>query len=395
LIQNHAIPDELPCGVVSVVDGKIGYANDFLCTLLGYENAELEQQQLEKLFTVSTRIFFQTHFFPLLKLGQVVEEVFLSLLSKEGQHIPVLAAGRQAGNDFYLVFATVRNRKKYEDEILTARKVAEEALEKNEMLQQLRTEAEFRLAESERQLAMLRRFNSEYVELNKIISHDLHEPIRKMMLHTDILLNSKEQDRKEVEYHLRKLNGFSARMRQLTGSLQEYVAIDTSGEPVTELDLNSIMTAALSASQQKFPDAEVLFSPDNLPRIEGARSQIDRLFREVFTNAIRYRKRGAPAEIKIRVTEFNDNIYKELKGKYRYVDFVRIDVEDKGRGFAPEFNEYIFGLFQKLDLETEGAGFGLSLARKIVQRHKGELNARPLPDGAVFSIILPKKQRDS
>ena len=77
--------DTLPCGVVSFTDdGRIVYANATLATLLGYEPGELAGRHVETLLTVAGRIFYQTHFFPLLRLHGKAEEVFLLLRKNDG-----------------------------------------------------------------------------------------------------------------------------------------------------------------------------------------------------------------------------------------------------------------------------------------------------------------------
>ncbi|HLM00084.1 MAG TPA: histidine kinase dimerization/phospho-acceptor domain-containing protein, partial [Pyrinomonadaceae bacterium] len=122
-----------PCGfLVFADDGSIVEINDTLLELLGYSPDELRELHIEKIFSVAGRIFYQTHFFPLLKLKNRVEEVYLSLRSKSGLDIPVLvnAARRErAGGAIFndCVLMPMRQRNQYEDEILRAKKQAEDA----------------------------------------------------------------------------------------------------------------------------------------------------------------------------------------------------------------------------------------------------------------------------
>src|ERR1044071_691565 len=84
--------DTAPCGFLSFTDdGHIVYANSTLLGLLGYEAGELKGRHLESLLPVASRIFYQTHLFPLLRLHDRVEEVYFSLRSKDGAELPVLA----------------------------------------------------------------------------------------------------------------------------------------------------------------------------------------------------------------------------------------------------------------------------------------------------------------
>src|SRR5918993_938774 len=121
-----------PCGFLSFDDdGRIAAANETLAELLGYERGELLGRHVESLLPVASRIFYQTHLFPLLKLHDRVEEVYFSLRSKGGAETPVLvnAVRRERGgvvvNDCVLMH--VRQRNQYEDEILRAKHAAEDA----------------------------------------------------------------------------------------------------------------------------------------------------------------------------------------------------------------------------------------------------------------------------
>src|SRR5918997_7037459 len=89
-----------PCGFLSFTDdGHVAQANATLLELLGYEEGELLGRHVESLLPVASRIFYQTHLFPLLRLHGRVEEVYFSLRSKYGAEVPVLAnaARRERG----------------------------------------------------------------------------------------------------------------------------------------------------------------------------------------------------------------------------------------------------------------------------------------------------------
>jgi len=127
-----ALLDTAPCGFVTFSDGgEILAINATLLGWLGYALDTLSGQPVETLMPVASRIFYQTHFFPLLKLTGLVEEVYLTLRTADGGELPVLAnAARREQNGGLVnacVFMVVRQRSRYEDEILQARRTAEEA----------------------------------------------------------------------------------------------------------------------------------------------------------------------------------------------------------------------------------------------------------------------------
>jgi len=133
-----------PCGFVSFTDdGTIRVTNAMLRDMLGYTRDELAGIRVESLFNVGTRIFYQTHFFPLLKLHGRADEIFLLLRAKSGEDIGVLcnAVRRERGGEWIsdCVLMRVTERQKFEDALLRAKKEAEEA---NEQLERQALELE-------------------------------------------------------------------------------------------------------------------------------------------------------------------------------------------------------------------------------------------------------------
>ena len=129
--------DTAPCGFLRFQDdGTIVTTNATLCEMVGYRRGEIEGANMSTLFARGGNVFFQTHFFPLLRLHGKVEEIYLSVLSKSGERVPVLvnavrhqldegSKSKSEVNDCVLI--RMRQRNRFEEEILTQKKAAEEA----------------------------------------------------------------------------------------------------------------------------------------------------------------------------------------------------------------------------------------------------------------------------
>src|SRR5687767_37522 len=83
--------DKSPCGYFCFSDdGNLIIVNQTLASILQYDKNSLTGKNVESIFTLPTRIFFQTHFFPMIRMHGHAEEIFISLLSSKGEHLPVL-----------------------------------------------------------------------------------------------------------------------------------------------------------------------------------------------------------------------------------------------------------------------------------------------------------------
>jgi len=395
------ILDEAPCGYVVFNDeGIITNANRTIADLLGYLPGEMTGRKMEELLTIAGRIFYQTHFFPLLRLHEKAEEIFLTLVGKEKTEVPVLVnAARRATTgqmENHCVMVPVHQRRKYEDELLQAKRTAEEALQKNEMLGRATEELEASKVELDRQVTKLKWMNEDLVEFSHVISHDIQEPIRKIAMFADMIDRENHHQLTELsKLSVEKINGASRKMRDLIGCLQQYVSVDSTIHPPVKCDLEAI---AMDASMRAIMDAkydDVNLRMRDLPIVEGHMRQLDMLFYNLVSNSIQFRKEEEPLEIDIEADIIQENSYKTTEGKYKYVDYARIVYKDNGTGFSNDYKDYVFQLFKKVHINAKGMGFGLALCKKIVKNHFGSITVKSAKgEGVVFTIMLPAGNRE-
>lgn len=144
-VRMDELLNRAPCGFLSLADdGRVLAVNATLLGWLGYEREEVEGRHFETLLPPGGRIFYQSYFFPLLKLRDRAEEVYLSLRARDGGDVPVLAnaARRECAGAAVsdCVFIPMRQRRRFEDELLAAKREAEEANRlKDELIEDLST----------------------------------------------------------------------------------------------------------------------------------------------------------------------------------------------------------------------------------------------------------------
>jgi phosphoserine phosphatase RsbU/P len=385
----HELFDAAPCGILEFdCQGKISAANAQLLQILGYSAGELESKNFDDLLTVSSRIFHQTHFFPMLKLHGHAEEVYFTLRDKQDKAIPMLTNASLRGDGLgartVCAFMPVHQRKKYEDEILLARRQAEEALNSNQELTRSRSELESRLRELDHNLAMVERRNEELLRLNQIMSHDLREPVRKIEAFLGVLLEENRQIlNEEGLIAAGRIKAACDRMQNLLQTLQEFFWIDTSNEALALVNLNEVLAASIASAGRPHVSAV------DLPTVQGYPGQLQTLFERLLRSAI-LRAGDGPAAIDIGCTIVQQNTFKRFADKYRYADFAQIIVHDNGKPFDCDHCQSLFQLLRK---STEADSHpDLAICQRIIDNHHGSISLQSgREQGATFKFLLPMR----
>ena len=386
-----------PCGYLSFTDGGlIADVNATLLELLEYTRDELAQQKLETVLTVSSSIFLQTHFFPLLRLHGRADEIFFSLRTKSKKSIPVLVNAvrrEQAGEPINVcAMMVVAQRQSYETQILEAKRAAEEALRSNEALSKAKQELEERALVLDRNLRQLEQKNREHLRVSQILFHDLWEPLRRIFTFADLLQQGERTvDAAQRQSWLGRILSAASRMESLLRSLQEYVAVDTADETLAQVDLNEAVARAQRTLANRGQPCEIISTA--LPIIEGYPQQLVLLFSHLMENSVKFCQPAASPTIQIRHSLIQQNWYRNTQNRYRYVEFVKIIIEDNSCGFDNEYSQQVFELLRKLDPTTPGMGIGLAICQKVVENHFGSITlASQVGKGVTITIQLPCQQ---
>lgn len=371
--------------------GQIRHVNNRLCQMLGYTQQELTGQKLDVIYTLASRIFHQTHFFPLLKLHGAAEEIYITLKAKDGQELPVLinAERTQQGEEAISSYAgiVVQNRKKFETELVAARKAAEAAINENTVLIEAKKLAQQQAEALDKQMQMVQRQNDELTQFSSVVTHDLQEPLRKLFVFTNMLVeNDDEETRTKV---VGKIASAATHLRSVVTGLQQYVWLtDTALQPVA-IDLNSLVKMAAGKIKQQSPDVILSVEAEGLPTLTADMEQMLFLLQEIMGNAVRFRKPGNKVRIVMTANQLLQNQFKSVPGKYKFVDYLKLDITDDGLGMKTQYQSQALELFKRLHPES-GRGVGLSLCKKIVENHGGsmELNSRE-NEGTTITVWLP------
>jgi light-regulated signal transduction histidine kinase (bacteriophytochrome) len=260
-----------------------------------------------------------------------------------------------------------------------AQKIYEETLKDNFELKQAQEELKDYQAKLEKYIAELNQSNFELQQFAFVASHDLQEPVRKLMLYSDYMLNryTKNMDEKGVEY-LKLIHSVSGRMRTLIKDLLAFSQINKNHIGFSQVDLNKIAEYALQDLQLPIEEKKAVITIQPLPAVEGDESLLRQLFENLITNSLKYSRNGVPPEITISHQQTENNH--------------EITFSDNGIGFDEKYTPQIFKLFQRLHArdQYEGTGLGLAICLKIVEIHRGAIRATSSEGrGASFFVSLP------
>ena len=225
-------------------------------------------------------------------------------------------------------------------------------------------------------------------------SHDLQEPLRKMLMFSDRLANKyNEVLDDEGRMFITRIQHAGERMQALIKDILLFSQTSIEKPVFIESDLNEILRDVLAELENEITDKRAKIILDNLPMLCVNPVLIRPLFHNLISNALKYSRKGVDPAIRI-YAEFSEgqNGYGTDDKKTRYC---RIFIEDNGIGFEQKYSEQIFGMFKRLHLnsEFEGTGIGLALCKKIVEEHNGFITARSkVNEGSVFIISLPEQQ---
>lgn len=267
---------------------------------------------------------------------------------------------------------------------LTARKSAEEALQESEG--KLKVLVEERTRELQRINEQLFRSNEDLQQFAHVASHDLKEPVRKIITFVDMLKAATESLIPQgSKTYLEKIERAATRMMSMVEGVLNYSTVDAVNLTKERVDLNKVIANIEYDLELPIRQQNARVTYYDLPTIEGAPVLIFQLFYNLINNSLKFKHPARDLTIDI-----SSGII-EADGKRS----IQIIVRDNGIGFENEYADKIFDTFTRLHSKDqyEGTGLGLSLCKKIVQRHHGSIRAIGQRHvGAEFYIQLPVHQ---
>ena len=309
--------NRLPCGYVSFRDdGTVLSVNQTLLDLLGRNRSEVEGQRFDALLAPGARVFYHTHFVPMLKLHGAAEEVYVVLRAADGRDLPMLAYGTRRDDVNECVFIRVTRREQYQDELARARE-----------------------------------------RLIGILGHDLRVPLTSVTLGAEILVRTENLTGEGQQTAIAILSS-ARRAARMTNDLLDFSRIRFAGGiPIARqpMDLSVVAQKVIAELRSIHPSAKIVFSTNGDCRGVWDPDRVAQVVANLTGNAIHHRRADAPVAVR-------------LEG---HADAVVVEVRNPSDNTPPED---LFTAFRQGERST-GLGLGLFIVREIMKAHGGTVTA--------------------
>jgi signal transduction histidine kinase len=351
--------DHAPCGFLSFTDdGTIRAVNQTLLTVLGRSRSAVEGAHVETLLSPGAQLFYHTHLFPLLTMEGRVEEVYLSLQTDEGDDVNCLLSAKRTErngrtvNDVILL--SFEDRNQYEDEILQAKQVAEQA-------------------------------NRAKDKFLSTVSHELKTPISTIKsLSQYLALGVRGTVTEAQRDYLKRIENAADYLSTLITDILDFARLEAGPINVSlgPVSVEDALTRAESLVEVRFEEEQLTYERPSCPPDLYVRADPDRLQQillNLLTNAIKFTPAGGTVEVSVVSTE----------------DTAQIRVRDTGVGIPEEEQAHVFDPFVQVDAESggpqsAGVGLGLAISRDLAEAMNGTLSLdSQAGEGSTFILTLP------
>ena len=264
-----------------------------------------------------------------------------------------------------------------------AQKMIVEALKDNSELRKMQLELE-------NANSKLKFKNKELEQFAFITSHDLQEPLRKIMIMISRAAEHLTEQQKTL-YYFDKITLAAGRLSNLISDVLNYSRVNNHDKFTTEVDLNDIAVQTLEDLSLIKEEKKAVINLSSLPTVNGIDTQLRQLFYNLINNALKFNSAQPTVNISSRIISAQSNTTFDPAAPSG--NFHVISIEDNGIGMDSEYSGRIFDMFQRLHQRDQysGNGIGLALCKRIVENHNGAINFTSKPgQGTTFWIYLPK-----
>jgi PAS domain S-box-containing protein len=368
-LENHIAIDlfnKAPFGyIITKEDGTIIKINDTLLSLIQSNRDELlGKKRFQDLLNVGGRIYYETHYLPLLTHQKEVQEINFDIQSNKGINIPVLVntnvIKEEGGQLFFLsTVIDISQRKLYERELYLAKERAQEVSKK------------------------LEEANQELKNFSVVLSHDVRSPLLNIIILLNMVNDDMLSEEERSEFFDLIRNSTSGLLDMVDGILKYHISSDIDNQILKKISIQALIT---KIAQIADPESKIeLTIVDEEKTIETYNVIIEMILLNLLVNAIKYNDKEI---VRINFLTSSDEKY------YHFT------MSDNGRGIDEKDFKRIFEPSRTLEVKdrfnSKGTGLGLSYVKKLVEKLGGAIKVQSkLGIGSTFSFTIIKLQENT
>jgi light-regulated signal transduction histidine kinase (bacteriophytochrome) len=244
--------------------------------------------------------------------------------------------------------------------------------------------------------AELERSNKDLEQFAYIASHDLQEPVRKILTFAEII---KEKNTETLDdqsrLYINKISNAAFRMKNIIKDILNFSHLNNAKNNFVATDLNKIVVDIKGDLELIITQKGATINFNTLPVVEALPVQMNQLFYNLINNALKFSKQDKAPVININAEKISESASLDFHSYNSSLLYIKITFEDNGIGFEQKYAQQIFNMFQRLNDKQaySGTGIGLALCKKIIENHNGSIKAYSKEgEGSTFVVILPVTQ---
>jgi PAS domain S-box-containing protein len=233
--------------------------------------------------------------------------------------------------------------------------------------------------------------NKSLQQFASIASHDLKEPLRKISMFADIVMEAEKDRLSQTSIdRLKRMQASSNSMMKMIQDILAFSMLETK-QNKEKVDLNQLVKEIIDLLDERIKEKKATIVYDPLPKAYVIPAQFRQMLQNLISNALKFSRKDVAPKIEIRY-KWITRPKQALKSAPRYL---QLNVCDNGIGIEQEYLDTVFDLFKRLHpkAEYDGSGLGLAITKRIIDNHDGHINATSrIGQGTCFHILIPDKQ---